>query len=83
MNIEPERRAQVDDAGRLILPPEVAARYGLRPGAQLRIDQETNGLRLQQPVTRLAKVYVEPTNICNLECRTCIRNVWDEPSAEG
>ena len=30
-------------------------------------------------MTHLAKVYVEPTNLCNLECRTCIRNVWDEP----
>jgi MoaA/NifB/PqqE/SkfB family radical SAM enzyme len=28
---------------------------------------------------RLAKVYVEPTNKCNLECRTCIRHGWDEP----
>jgi MoaA/NifB/PqqE/SkfB family radical SAM enzyme len=27
----------------------------------------------------LAKVYVEPTNRCNLECRTCIRHGWDEP----
>jgi hypothetical protein len=24
-------------------------------------------------------VYVEPTNICNLDCRICMRNVWDEP----
>ena len=79
MNLEPERRAQVDDEGRLVLPPEVAAHYGLKPGAQLQIDEGANGLHLRQPVTRLAKVYVEPTNICNLECRTCIRNVWDEP----
>jgi len=79
VNLEPELRAQVDDEGRLVLPPEVAAHYGLKPGAQLCIDEKANGLRLRQPVTRLAKVYVEPTNICNLECRTCIRNVWDEP----
>lgn len=26
----------------------------------------------------LRKVYVEPTNRCNLNCRTCIRHVWDE-----
>ena len=37
------------------------------------------GLRMRQPVTHLAKVYIEPTNCCNLECRTCIRNTWDEP----
>jgi len=31
------------------------------------------------PRRPLAKVYVEPTNGCNLQCRTCIRNSWDEP----
>jgi MoaA/NifB/PqqE/SkfB family radical SAM enzyme len=30
--------------------------------------------------TRLAKLYLEPTNQCNLQCRTCIRNVWQEPT---
>jgi MoaA/NifB/PqqE/SkfB family radical SAM enzyme len=27
----------------------------------------------------LNKIYVEPTNRCNLECVTCIRHSWDEP----
>jgi hypothetical protein len=27
----------------------------------------------------LRKVYVEPTNACNLNCRTCVRHAWDEP----
>jgi MoaA/NifB/PqqE/SkfB family radical SAM enzyme len=26
-----------------------------------------------------AKVYVEPTNACNLACATCVRHSWDEP----
>ncbi len=25
------------------------------------------------------KIYIEPTNRCNLDCRTCMRNAWDEP----
>lgn len=28
---------------------------------------------------QLAKLYIEPTNQCNLDCRTCIRNAWKEP----
>ena len=28
---------------------------------------------------RPAKVYVEPTNACNLACTTCVRHAWDEP----
>ena len=38
-----------------------------------------NGAQQRQPLDHLAKVYVEPTNRCNLECRTCIRHGWDEP----
>jgi len=26
----------------------------------------------------LKKLYIEPTNRCNLDCRTCMRNSWDE-----
>ncbi len=29
-----------------------------------------------------AKVYVEPTNRCNLACRTCLRVLWDEPPGD-
>ena len=27
----------------------------------------------------LNKLYIEPTNRCNLDCLTCMRNSWDEP----
>jgi MoaA/NifB/PqqE/SkfB family radical SAM enzyme len=35
-------------------------------------------MKLDRP-TRLLKLYIEPTNQCNLECRTCIRHSWNEP----
>jgi MoaA/NifB/PqqE/SkfB family radical SAM enzyme len=72
-------QAKVDEEGRLILSPDIVSRFGLKPGVEIRIDEEVNGLCLHRPVTHLAKVYIEPTNACNLECRTCIRNIWDEP----
>jgi len=70
--------AHVDDRGAIVLPPAVLERYGLSQGAELRIDLTDNGLRLRRPITQLARVYIEPTNACNLTCRTCIRNNWDE-----
>jgi len=82
VNLGHDWRAQVDEEGRLVLPPEAAARYGLLPGAQVRLDANGDSLRLRRPVTQLAKLYVEPTNRCNLACRTCVRNVWDEPLGE-
>lgn len=71
--------AHVDEAGRLVLPPEVARRLGLTPGAEMRIETTANGLRLHRPITHLAKLYIEPTTACNLMCRTCFRNAWEEP----
>jgi MoaA/NifB/PqqE/SkfB family radical SAM enzyme len=79
MKLKPELRAHMDDEGRLVLPPEVRSRYGLRPGAQVYVDERPDRLGLRRAVNYLAKVYIEPTNRCNLECRTCLRNVWSEP----
>ena len=72
-------KAHVDEEGRLVLPQELASRYGLKPGARIPVDERPAGLTIRPPVSHLAKVYIEPTNRCNLECRTCIRNSWDEP----
>jgi MoaA/NifB/PqqE/SkfB family radical SAM enzyme len=78
MTEESEALASVNAAGQLVLPAETVARLGLQPGAQIRLDQTDDGLHLRPPASHLAKVYVEPTNGCNLGCRTCIRNTWDE-----
>jgi len=71
--------AEVDENGRLILPPEVIARFGLQPGAKVRLDEGGNFVRLHRPVTQLTKVYIEPTVACNLDCITCFRNAWEQP----
>ncbi len=71
-------RAYIDGEGRLVLPPGEADLFGLTPGSQVCIDVGEETLHLHRPISRLAKVYIEPTNRCNLDCRTCIRNVWDE-----
>jgi MoaA/NifB/PqqE/SkfB family radical SAM enzyme len=79
MKRQPSFRIEVDGDGRLILPPELVQRYHLTPGAILSLEEGVNGLWVRRPVTDLARVYVEPTNSCNLGCSTCMRNVWDEP----
>lgn len=71
--------AEVDENGRLILPPEVARQFGLNPGSKVRLDEGHNFVRMHRPVTHLTKVYIEPTVACNLDCITCFRNAWDQP----
>jgi len=76
---EEEELADVDASGRLILPRALAEQFGLSPGAKVRIAADSGGIHLRRPVTHLAKVYIEPTNGCNLNCVTCIRHSWEEP----
>jgi MoaA/NifB/PqqE/SkfB family radical SAM enzyme len=77
-----EFEVDIDEMGRLILPPAIARRYGLVPGARIRVGNNADGVYLRRPATHLSKIYIEPTNRCNLNCVTCIRNSWDEPLGE-
>jgi MoaA/NifB/PqqE/SkfB family radical SAM enzyme len=74
--------ARLDEAGRLAFPAEITARYGLAAGAALTVETEEVPLRVHRPAASLAKLYIEPTVRCNLACRTCIRNAWDEPGGD-
>ena len=78
MNSKPTLWGEVDEQGRLIFPPEMAAQFGLQPGVKFRLENGGNRLQMHRPVTQLTKVYIEPTDQCNIACRTCIRNGWDE-----
>jgi len=37
-----------------------------------------NNVHIGSDIDRLAKLYIEPTNRCNLDCRTCMRQNWEE-----
>jgi MoaA/NifB/PqqE/SkfB family radical SAM enzyme len=71
--------AEIAEDGSLRIPPEIARAMGFMPGARAKVRRFGEQLILQRPVSGLARLYVEPTTACNLRCRTCIRNVWDEP----
>ena len=77
-----EFQVEVDADGRLVLPAEVAERLGLMPGATVHVELNGQTLLARQTIHRLSKVYIEPTTACNLACRTCVRNVWDEPMGQ-
>jgi MoaA/NifB/PqqE/SkfB family radical SAM enzyme len=66
-----------DSSGNLVIPAETAAGLGIRKGDQIKFTEKGGALTLRLPM-RLDKLYIEVTNQCNLNCRTCIRNVWDE-----
>jgi MoaA/NifB/PqqE/SkfB family radical SAM enzyme len=69
---------QADSQGRVMLPAALVKRYGLTPGAKVLLEEGPTGFRVSRSSDNLAHVYIEPTNQCNLECVTCMRNAWDE-----
>ncbi len=71
--------ARVDDKGKIVLPPEISERLGLASDAEILFDENPNGVILRRAPAAPAKIYIEPTSRCNLSCRMCIRNSWQEP----
>lgn len=69
---------KMDEHGRLQLPP--AARQKLGQGAIDRVDVQVHeeGVALKPSIHRLRRIYLEVTSRCNLNCRTCMRNVWEK-----
>ncbi len=74
------RHLDVAADGSLTIPPDLARKYGLAPGAHVPADLLEQQLVLRPPITHLAKVYLEPTTTCPLACTTCMRHAWDDPS---
>jgi MoaA/NifB/PqqE/SkfB family radical SAM enzyme len=70
---------RVDESGSLVLPESGERNLSFRPGEKIYYEIGENGVYLHRPVSELARVYIEPTNMCNLSCATCIRHSWSEP----
>jgi MoaA/NifB/PqqE/SkfB family radical SAM enzyme len=68
--------------GALAVPPELAKSLGLSPGAKLEVVLENGRAEVLPNIHSLNRLYIEPTSRCNLACRTCIRNTWDEPMGD-
>ncbi len=79
MTMHRKYKIQTDDQGNIVIPLEIASKFGINPGTDLLLEDSDDEMIFRRPVSHLAKVYIEPTSKCNLSCKTCIRNVWDEP----
>ena len=76
---EPPVSAAVDENGRLILPPTLMESLGIAPGSRVLLRAERDGVRIGRSASRLDRLYIEPTTACNLDCRMCMHETWDEP----
>lgn len=69
--------ARVNENNEIVLPPHFAKELGIASGDELRIEKNGHGVHLHPSIHMLKRVYIEVTNKCNLNCSTCMRNVWD------
>ncbi len=53
----------------------------LPPGTECWVEQTDETIVLLPRLPDIRKLYVEPTTDCNLNCRTCVRNAWQDPTA--
>jgi MoaA/NifB/PqqE/SkfB family radical SAM enzyme len=65
--------------GCLSIPPQLAGELGLDPDSRLEVVVDHGRVEVLPNIHSLRRLYIEPTSRCNLSCRTCIRNTWDEP----
>ena len=63
----------------LLLTDELAKFLGAEDTTTFRVVKHQNKIEIYPNIHNLAKVYIEPTTLCNLNCRTCIRETWHEP----
>jgi MoaA/NifB/PqqE/SkfB family radical SAM enzyme len=74
----PQSNVRVNDDGSVTISPDLARAYGLTPGATARAEARDNSLVIRRAPSHLNRVYVELTSECNIDCTTCMRNVWGE-----
>jgi len=75
-------KVKTDEQGRLTLPGSFLERRHISPDTEYWLDEREGDLILHPRLPDVRKLYIQPTTGCNLHCRTCIRNVWDEDEAQ-
>ncbi len=71
-------KVKPDEQGRLTLPSSFLERRHISLNTEYWLDEREGDLILHPRLPDVRKLYIQPTTRCNLHCRTCIRNVWDE-----
>jgi tungsten cofactor oxidoreducase radical SAM maturase len=70
-----------DNTGRIAFPSEFLQRRNMRADSAYWLDERDGDLILHRCLPDAQKLYVEVTTRCNLTCHTCMRNVWEDPTA--
>lgn len=71
-------RLKIDDEGRLLLLNSTLSFREISAQAEFWLEKREEDLILHPRLANLRKIYLEPSTGCNLKCRTCIRQSWED-----
>jgi tungsten cofactor oxidoreducase radical SAM maturase len=72
-------KVKTTNGNELALPGDFLWRRHLHEKMEYWLDERNGDLLLHPILPNVKKLYIEVTTRCNLRCRTCIRNIWDDP----
>jgi tungsten cofactor oxidoreducase radical SAM maturase len=70
-----------DRTGGLILPDDFRSRRHFPETIEFWLNEREGDIILHPRLPDAHKLYIESTTGCNLQCKTCVRNVWSDPQA--
>ena len=73
-------KVKMTDGRNIVLPADFLERRHINPQLDYWLDERNGELILHPRLPDVQKLYLEPTTACNLECITCIRNTWADPT---
>lgn len=73
-----DKKINCPERGSVQLPRELEHFLGADKNSHLRYEIGDDGVKIYPNIHSLSKVYVEVTTNCNLKCKTCLRNSWED-----
>ncbi|MFY9446498.1 MAG: radical SAM protein [Dethiobacteria bacterium] len=64
--------------GSIKLAPKLLQELNFPAGKAVLVSKTPYGVLLREADPAFRRLYIEPTNSCNLKCKTCIRRSWSE-----
>ncbi len=75
-------KIKIDQQGRLIFPELNRDYFDFSSLPEFWLEEKEDAYILHQCLPNVRKIYLEPTTGCNLKCRTCMRQVWEDAEAQ-
>lgn len=73
-----EFEIEIDQDGNFKLPKPVQDKLKFKKNTKIKLELGNDTLLIKRADPTLSKIYIEPTADCNLNCKTCLRNAWEE-----